>query len=174
MFLIADQVMERQGGAVAAMGLMPQSGLLSVMFFVAAIALAGMPPLSGFIGKLLVMDAARDHDLVWWIWAVILIGSLVTIIGLARAGTLIFWKSHGLPDSDADKEADSEDVLAGEATAAPAAAPVLPLVVCFGLMGAIVLLTIFAGPMTRYADATAAQLFTPTAYIETVLGGGSK
>ncbi|UWR50302.1 monovalent cation/H+ antiporter subunit D [Phaeobacter inhibens] len=176
MFLIADQVMERQGGAVAAMRLMPQSGLLSVMFFVAAIALAGMPPLSGFIGKLLVMDAARDHDLVWWIWAVILVGSLVTIIGLARAGTLIFWKSHGLPDndSDADTEADSDDLLDGSATAAPAATPVLPLVVCFGLMTALVLLTIFAGQMTRYADATAAQLFTPTAYIETVLGGGSK
>ena len=43
--------------------------------------------------------AAREHDLVWWIWAVILIGSLVTIIGLARAGTLIFWKSHGLQDT---------------------------------------------------------------------------
>ena len=178
MFLIADQVMERQGGRIAARPVMQQSGLLSVLFFVAAIAMAGMPPLSGFVGKLLVMDAARDHDLVWWIWAVILIGSLVTIIGLARAGTLIFWKSHGLQDT-ADQAVvvgDSEDLLDGtsQAHAAQAAPSALPLVVCFGLIGAIVLLTIFAGPVTRYAEATAEQLFTPTAYIETVLGGGQK
>ena len=71
---------------------------------------------------------------------------------------------------------DSEDLLDGtsQAHAAQAAPSALPLVVCFGLIGAIVLLTIFAGPVTRYADATAEQLFTPTAYIETVLGGGQK
>ena len=96
LFLIADMVMERQGGEIAPKPVMAQSGLISALFFVAAIAMAGMPPLSGFLGKLLVLDAARDHALAPWVWAVILISSLVTILGLARAGTQFSGNPTGL------------------------------------------------------------------------------
>ena len=68
MFLVADQVMERRGGAIAASAPMAQSGLVSALFFGGAIAMAGMPPLSGFVGKLLVLDAVRDAQLSAWIW----------------------------------------------------------------------------------------------------------
>ena len=58
LFLVADLVMERQGPVDPAVSKpMPQTGLISALFFAAAIALAGMPPLSGFLGKLLVLDA---------------------------------------------------------------------------------------------------------------------
>jgi len=162
LFLISDLVIERRGVEISPKAPMAQNGLISAMFFVAAIALAGMPPLSGFLGKLLVMDAARDHDMVWTIWAVILGGSLVTILGLARAGTLIFWKAY-----DADTEASDTT----EEAARPAA---LPFVATFALIAGLVALTLFAGPMSSYAQATAEQLFTPTAYLETVLGGAAK
>ncbi|MDE4172841.1 monovalent cation/H+ antiporter subunit D [Phaeobacter sp. PT47_59] len=170
LFLIADMVMERQGGEIAAKPVMAQSGLIAALFFAGAIALAGMPPLSGFIGKLLVMDAARGHDLVWWIWGVILVSSLVTIIGLARAGSLIFWKSHGLPPQThtLDKGATPPPVQATSSNSA------LPFVACFGLLAALILLTILAGPMMSYAEATAAQLFAPDAYLETVLERAGK
>lgn len=165
LFLVADQVMERRGGAIAASAPMAQSGLVSALFFAGAIAMAGMPPLSGFLGKLLVLDAARDAALSSWIWGVILTGSLVTIVGFARAGTELFWKSH-----DASLAAETEEDEDGEEDTAPAAVPALPFVAIFGLMGGLVLLSVFAGPVMDYAEATAAQLFDPSAYIETVLG----
>ncbi|AHD00530.1 monovalent cation/H+ antiporter subunit D [Leisingera methylohalidivorans] len=168
LFLVADLVIERQGPWILAQLPMPQTGLVSALFFAAAIALAGMPPLSGFLGKLLVLDATRGVDLAPWIWAVILTGSLITIIGMARAGSLLFWKGHGLPpqDTDTSEEPPLEDLAARPAQ--------LPFVACFGLLGGLVALTVFAGPATRYAEATAAQLYAPTAYIETVLGRPAK
>ncbi|KUP92339.1 monovalent cation/H+ antiporter subunit D [Tritonibacter horizontis] len=174
LFLVADMVRERQGGAISARPVMAQSGLISVLFFVAAIATAGMPPLSGFLGKLLILDAARTSALSVWIWAVILASSLVTIMGFARAGTLIFWKSHGLstddtqttPEGDADAAPSEEDQNAAPVTPRPAA---LPFVALFALLAGLVALTVFAGPMSRYTTATAQDLFAPQAYIETVL-----
>jgi len=38
--------------------------------------MAGLPPFGGFIGKLMVLDAARADPAVWWIWGVVLTGSL--------------------------------------------------------------------------------------------------
>ena len=170
LFLIADMVRARQGGEIAAQPVMAQSGLISALFFAAAIATAGMPPLSGFLGKLLILDAARDQDLSVWIWAVILGSSLVTIMGFARAGTLLFWKSHGLAHADTmeEPEIELESVDKSDAPQGPRA-PALPFVAVFALLAGLVALTVFAGPMTRYTAATAEALFAPSAYIETIL-----
>lgn len=169
LFLVADLVMERRGGAIIAQRPMAQTGLIAALFFAGAIAMAGMPPLSGFVGKLLVMDAARDHDLVWWIWAVILAGSLITIIGLARAGSEIFWKSHDASHiREAEPERPVDDSQPPPEEPAPNA-PILPFIACFGLLAGLVLLTVFAGPMMDYTNATAAQLFDPSLYIDAVL-----
>ncbi|UWQ90133.1 monovalent cation/H+ antiporter subunit D [Rhodobacteraceae bacterium M382] len=169
LFLVADLVMERRGGAIVAQRPMPQSGLISVLFFVGAIALAGMPPLSGFVGKLLVMDAARGTDQVWMIWAVILVSSLITIVGFARAGTILFWESHDAshvreaePDQPIDEtQPDNEDP--GPHTGK------LPFVAIFGLMGGLVLLTVFSGQVMDYSEATAQYLFDPAPYIDAVM-----
>lgn len=37
------------------------------------------------------------------------------------------------------------------------------------LLAGLVALTVLAGPVTRFTEATAAQLFAPQAYIDTVL-----
>jgi multicomponent K+:H+ antiporter subunit D len=164
LFLVADLVMERRGGAIAPTRPMAQTGLISALFFVGAIAMAGMPPLSGFIGKLLVLDAARDAPDATSVWAVILIGSFVTIVGLARAGTLIFWKSH---DADHNPKPEEEDA---EPQPAPEPHPGLAFTAVFGLVGGLILLTLFAGPALEYTSKTAEQLFTPEDYISAVLG----
>lgn len=169
LFLVADLVMERRGGAIIAQRPMAQTGLIASLFFVGAIAMAGMPPLSGFVGKLLVMDAARDHDLVWWIWTVILAGSLITIVGLARAGSEIFWKSHDASHIREEEPEQLEDGSQAQPEEPAPSAPALPFIACFGLLAGLVLLTIFAGPMMDYTDATAAQLFDPNIYIDAVL-----
>ncbi|MTI03873.1 monovalent cation/H+ antiporter subunit D [Roseibium sp. RKSG952] len=167
LFLVADMVMERQGGAIAPKPPMPQSGLISALFFVGAIALAGMPPLSGFIGKLLVLDASRDAPDASIIWAVVLIGSFVTIVGLARAGSLIFWKSH---DAQHNTEHDPENDEEIPYLPAPEPQPGLAFTSVFGAVLGLVLLTLFAGPALEYTSKTAEQLFTPEQYISAVLG----
>jgi multicomponent K+:H+ antiporter subunit D len=154
MFLIADLICQRRGGAIDAAPPMPQNGLIASLFFAGAIALAGMPPLSGFIGKLLVMDAARDAPQAPLIWGVILITSLIAMVGFARAGSMIFWKSYEVAPKDVTP---------------PAPTRALPFVAVFALLGALVALSVFSGPVSTYTEATAAQLFDPTAYIDAVL-----
>jgi multicomponent K+:H+ antiporter subunit D len=148
LFLIADLITDRrQNGTLTAQPRIAQQGLIAAVFFVSAIALAGMPPLSGFIGKLLVMDALRaDAPL---IWSVILGSGLLMVLGFARAGSTLFWKSH----------ATGED-------AAPHDSEPLAFAAIGALLAGLVGLTVLAGPITGWLDATAAGLHAPQAYID--------
>ncbi|MFU8882684.1 MAG: monovalent cation/H+ antiporter subunit D [Rhodobacterales bacterium] len=157
LFLIVDMVRARrlaEDDIIAPRPVLAQNGLVASFFFVSAIAMAGMPPLSGFLGKLLVLDAVRSHDQVWLIWGAILITSLVAVVGFARAGSLVFWKV----------EDRTEQTPRPEATAAA-----LPFVATGGLIAAVIAMTVFAGPVTAFLAATSAQLFDPQAYIAAVL-----
>ncbi|KPQ08557.1 MAG: multicomponent K+:H+ antiporter subunit PhaD [Rhodobacteraceae bacterium HLUCCA12] len=166
LFLIVDQIRARLGSsALVAQPPMASGGLVAALFFGAAIAMAGMPPLSGFVGKLLVMDALRAHPLWIWIWATILITSLISVVGFARAGSTLFWMAHDAgtpmppPDAEARVNRIEDQVHPGAALASIGA-----------MLGLIVALTVLAGPMMRQAEATAAQLHDRQAYIEAVLG----
>jgi multicomponent K+:H+ antiporter subunit D len=132
--------------------------MLGVLFFAAAIGFAGLPPLSGFIGKLLILAAAQPDPLAPWIWGVILVTSLMGIIALARAGSSLFWKSDASPPIPATRAAP--DYLE--------AGPVIALLALLTVLAAA------AGPITAYAQSTAAQLFSPAAYIDAVLGPASE
>ena len=167
LFLIADLVVTRR----AADKLIPlpatvQNGLFAALFFAGAIAMAGMPPLSGFLGKLLVLDAMREPGLMAWTWSAILIGSLLTIVGFARAGSTLFWKSTAVvvPDQDPDEDAQT--------TAAPATAlQVAPTMAVLAVLGALAL---FAGPVSAYLQDTSTQLFDRAGYVSAVLGTGEE
>jgi len=161
LFLIADLVVSRRGQFGDSLSTAPvfhQSGFLAVLFFIGAIGMAGMPPLSGFIGKLQILDASRDSDAMVWIWSVILVTSLMCIIGFGRAGSVLFWKSSSL---------DGEIVVEG------AKWPVLPIISACGMLGGLVALTVFAGPISHYLNGTADQIFDTSQYIRAVLGDGA-
>jgi multicomponent K+:H+ antiporter subunit D len=157
LFLIADLVAERRGVLRDRLVLAPriaQGGLIASLFFIAAIGITGMPPLSGFIGKLLVLDGVRTSAHATWLWALILSTSLIAIVGFSRGGSMLFWKAHALP-----------------AAPAPARRPgALPFVAVGGLLACLALLTLFAGPVHAWLELTAAQLYAPAGYIEAVLG----
>ncbi|MHB1373031.1 MAG: monovalent cation/H+ antiporter subunit D [Thauera sp.] len=157
LFLIADLVAERRGLLRDRLVLAPrfaQGGLIAALFFVAAIAMSGMPPLSGFIGKLLVLDGVRASAHANWFWALILSTSLIAIVGFSRGGSLLFWKPHAQP----------------AAPASARAADTLGFVAVGGLLACLVVLTVFAGPVHAWLELTARQLYAPTGYIEAVLG----
>jgi multicomponent K+:H+ antiporter subunit D len=82
--------------------------------------------------------------------------SLIAIIGFARGGSTLFWKSTAVEG-------------AFESPAQPVA---LPMIAVGLLLAGLVLLTAFAGPVTAYLDLTAGQLFAPVHYIDAVLGAG--
>jgi multicomponent K+:H+ antiporter subunit D len=149
MFLVADLVTRRRAHARLDEATAPiaQSGLIAALYLAAAIAMAGMPPLSGFIGKLLILDAFRDGAPL--VWSVILLSSFLMILGLARAGSTLFWKPAA---SDTPPPEHSAEPLAITATIA--------------LLAGLAALTVLAGPITDWLSATANELDAPSAYIE--------
>jgi multicomponent K+:H+ antiporter subunit D len=164
LFLVADLVISRRAGdRLNAAPATVQNGLFAALFFGAAIAMAGMPPLSGFLGKLLVLDALREPGLIGWAWSAVLIGSLLTIVGFARAGSTLFWKSTAVSVAGTPEQLPSE-TRATPAEVAPAMAA----------LAALAALAIFAGPMAAYLEETSAQIFDRAGYISAVLGLGEE
>jgi multicomponent K+:H+ antiporter subunit D len=151
LFLIVDLVVDRRAhdGLRHALPPIAQAGLISGLFMVSAIATAGMPPLSGFIGKLLVLDALRDQAAL--VWSVILVTSLMTILGFARAGSTLFWKAHASAPHD---------------DPAPHRAEPLTFVAVGLLLAGLVALTVLAGPVTAWMDETARTLHDTAGYID--------
>lgn len=156
LFLLVDMV--RSGRAhleLRATAPMAGAVLISGMFFAAAIAMTGLPPLSGFIGKLLILDAAFSSPIWVWVWGTILVSSLISVVGFARAGSTVFWKAKSV------ERPEGEDL--------PDAPSALSFLAVGGLLSLLVAHTVFAGPMHSYMQATSAQLFSPEPYISTVL-----
>jgi len=157
LFLVVDLVRHSRGHLDLVVDA-PVAGaaLVAGLFMVAGIAMTGLPPLSGFIGKLMVLNAAYDGGQMAWVWTVVLASSLIGIVGFARAGSILFWKaqSEGAPEPDPDR---------------PAAPSALSFVAVGCLIALLLAHTVFAGQMYSYTSATAAQLFAPQDYISTVL-----
>jgi multicomponent K+:H+ antiporter subunit D len=162
LFLVVDLVRERRADGTDGYAPAPPMaghGMVAALFFAAAIGMAGMPPFSGFLGKLLILDALRDTagaTLAWW---AILATSLVAILGFAQGGSAVFWKTAPPAPGGA---------AAADAAAGPAL-PALPVAAALALAAAIVALTVLAGPVMDYMAATAAQLYAPDGYIAAVL-----
>jgi multicomponent K+:H+ antiporter subunit D len=123
--------------------------------------MTGMPPLSGFLGKLMVMDGVRDQSWMAVAWTAILVGSLITIVGFARAGSVLFWKSTSI-SAPTLAEGAADTSQAERVTA-------MQLVPTMAALGVLAVLSIFAGPIAGYMEATAAQLFDSSGYINAVL-----
>lgn len=157
LFLVADVVARRRAGA--ADNCSPGSDFagrqgVGLMFMAAAIAATGLPPLSGFIGKLLILTSVTVLPDWGWAWGVILVTTLFGVIGFARAGSVIFWK-----------------VTQGDAPTAPAPrSDMIAPAIALALLAA---LSAGAGMATAYSDAAAAQVFDRAATARAVLGEGA-
>jgi multicomponent K+:H+ antiporter subunit D len=153
LFLLSDLIGRQRGltgDHFSAAPPLAQPTRLGVLFFLGAVAAAGMPPLSGFLGKLLLLQSAPPSQS-GWLWTIVLTGSLAGLVALSRAGSRIFWKTKGL-----------------RATGCLADLPhIVPPAL---LLAASVVMTVFAAPITGYAEATAMQLLAPQQYIAAVLG----
>jgi multicomponent K+:H+ antiporter subunit D len=162
LFLVTDCIQRRRpenGDMLVPGPRIIASEPLSVLFLLAAIAMAGLPPLSGFVGKLLILEAAQPLPSAPWVWAAILVTTFVAIVALARAGSTLFWKS----------------VAIGEGPLPPVRwQRTTDLLPTCALLLVVAALTVLAGPAIEYMEAAAAQLFDQANYIDAVLGGGAR
>ncbi|MBT9568167.1 MAG: monovalent cation/H+ antiporter subunit D [Thiobacillus sp.] len=155
-FLLADAIAHARGPLADRLESgpeMPGARTLGGLFFVTAIAIVGLPPLSGFLGKFMLLKAATDLPLMPWVWGAVLTTGFVSMIALARSGSVLFYRTHSVHEP--------------EEQIAPTLAGLAPIA---GLLLLIVGLVIWAGPLSDYATATAVQLLTPQHYIAAVLG----
>ncbi len=89
--------LEMGSGRLASIGgLASRRPLLATLFFLSAISLAGLPPFSGFIGKLSLLQAILDAGH-WWVVAAGLVASLLTLINIMRLWQQSFWGGYRRP-----------------------------------------------------------------------------
>jgi multicomponent K+:H+ antiporter subunit D len=162
-FLLADRLMLlRSGSDILQPATLAQAWApLGAAFFIAAVAVAGVPPLAGFMGKALLLQAAGQTPWAVWTVALVLGSSLAMMVALARAGSTLFWKA---PEGPPGRSADAAARASAGSTPLPHQ---LALLLLFGLVLAT---AIAAGPVNRYTQGAAAQLLQRADYIQAVLG----
>jgi multicomponent K+:H+ antiporter subunit D len=156
LFLLAEVVAAQRGDAADRLepaAPVAQPAVLGTVLVLGAMSVAGAPPLTGFIGKIMLLESARDAHGAVWIWITLLGTSLLGLVGMARAGSILFWQVR--PESAAAGSAGFSGRLLMQ-----------PLV----LLAAVVGITVFAAPVKHYADAAAAQVRAPRTYAAPVLG----
>lgn len=177
-------------------GMVRTAPLLALLFFVPAMNLAGIPPLSGFLGKLALVQGGIDRSgfLAYVLVAGAILTSLLTLYAIAKAWNLAFWAgpqstegsgpragAAAEPDFEAGIEADIEagtevgveaEALGVRTATRPSArlprGMALPTVALV-LVG--VAMSVFAGPLFALTDRAAADLHARTPYIDAVLDG---
>jgi len=157
LFLVADVTMRRRGQYADATVPSPRfagQDAVAMAYLVTAIAVVGLPPLAGFVGKLLILDASFAAPGWPAIWATILCTTLVGVVGFSRSGSSLFWKPAA-PNAD--------PVAAVLRRRTDFVAPV-------ALLALLAALTIAAGWVAAQTRVTAAQVMAPQRYVAAVLG----
>ncbi len=181
-------VIERLGGLAAA------SPVLGVLFFVPAMNLAGIPPFSGFIGKLGLIQAGTQQatPMAWVLIVGSVVTALLTLYAVAKTWGYAFWRPRISTEEQILEKVPSltpyfgrlSDAIGPQlATITAPSSPItppaeepptrsMPPLMLGGTTAVVVFslgLSLFAGPLFTYTDSAARQMKSPTAYVEAVL-----
>lgn len=160
LFLIGG-VVGRRGGSFALArlgGLWTSAPLLSLLFLVPALSLAGLPPLSGFFAKLALVKAGLSSGAVALTAAALGTG-LLTLFSMAKIWNEAFWKPAPPPEAGRPLPARGGD----DAVPIGAILVLAALTVGLGLGGSALL---------GLSEEAAGQLLDPSSYIRAVLEKG--
>jgi multicomponent Na+:H+ antiporter subunit D len=135
-------------------GLYRSHPALSILFLIPALSLAGVPPLSGFFAKFMIIRAGVEIE-AWPIVIVALLTGLLTLFSMVKIWAEAFWKP--LP-------AEPRKVPRSTGAVWPLYLPIAGMAALTLMMG------LWAQPIYELAFAAAAQMLDPSIYIEAVLG----
>jgi len=165
---LAVGLIERRAGSTSILkvkGLMRAAPLLAALYFVPAINLGGLPPFSGFIGKVALFTAAAQLGTPAAIALIVggIVTSLLTLYALMRAWNLSFWREEG---ERVEPETEARLSYLGDAPAAAVqterrAIPRVMTASTVGLVAVTLALTVFAGPLYDVCARIGAQAMHP-------------
>ncbi len=154
LFLIGGVIGRKTGTQALAKtgGLYRKAPWLAVLFLIPAMSLGGIPPLSGFFAKFVLVreGIALGEGLV--IAAALAVG-LLTLYSMIKIWNEAFWKSPPAGDRLPDRPV-----------------PFMMLAPCVALAACTVAFGIFPGFFIEVAERAADQIVNPSGYIEAVLG----
>jgi multicomponent Na+:H+ antiporter subunit D len=175
---LAAGLIERVGGSTSITklgGLLKAAPVIAVLYLVPALNLGGIPPFSGFLGKLALFEAsaAQGSPLAYLLIGAGALVSLLTLYALVRVWNMAFWRSRS-------EVAGYDSTLLDNVTEAPNApvlqatrtAPRLMVAATAGMVVVSLALTVFAGPLYGMAARAGADLEGPSFYVDTVFPGG--
>ncbi|WP_353234159.1 monovalent cation/H+ antiporter subunit D [Diaphorobacter ruginosibacter] len=141
------------------------AAFLGIAYLMCTLVIAGLPPLSGFIGKFAMLTALINPlgmgssagmqlgSPGWTLVTLMIVTGLIALLALTRAGIRVFWASH--------------------ARTAPRLRLVEALPIAMLLL-ACILLTVKAEPVMRFTQATANMLHAPGTYVNAVMSARPK
>lgn len=128
---------------------------LGWMFFVAALSLAGIPPLSGFLGKIFITEGTFEARY-YWLGGIGLLTSLAVLYSLMKIFMNVFW---GYTEITEEEEKGTTKGL------------LLPIAILTALT---IALGLGAEGIAEYVDSAVEVLMNPSMYVEAVLGMNPK
>jgi multicomponent Na+:H+ antiporter subunit D len=132
-------------------GLYRDQPVFAVLAMIPIFSLAGVPPLSGFLGKLAIVEGTFAAGAPW-VGGLVLVGGLLTLLSMARVWSDSFWVPAG----------EAQDL-------ATPGAPLLSAIASHSLV--TVAMTVAAEPLFELASRGAHQLLQRDEYVRAVLGG---
>lgn len=159
---LATGLVERRAGSTnldRIGGLAKLAPLLGIIFFVPALNLAGIPPFSGFLGKLGLLQAGISAGgvLPWLLVIGGTVTSLLTLYATIKVWNLAFWRAPRLAAPDL-----------------PARLPGVMVGATLALVVFSVAFTVVAGPLFDISTDAAENLRERTPYIDAVYPGGMR
>jgi multicomponent Na+:H+ antiporter subunit D len=135
-------------------GLWRKEPLLSFLFGVQALSLAGLPPFSGFWGKLMIFKVSINlQD--WFMVGCLVVSGMLTILSMIKVLYYVFWSD---PNDDS--------VLVTPPNVAPLKYTTLALV-CVSLW-----IGLFPAPLLELSEKASQFLMEPRYYSDTILNSG--
>lgn len=142
-------------------GLLRQNPFIAWMFALAGLSLVGLPPLSGFFGKVALVEAGLESGK-WIVTGISLVVSVLTLIYMTKIWANVFWgdKVEKAPIVTQD----------GRVFELPEHAPRLMNSATLGIVCVTLLIAVFAEPIWHLCEQAANELLDPgSSYVSAVM-----
>jgi multicomponent Na+:H+ antiporter subunit D len=162
LFLVGGLVEDTTGtGALYRLGgLVRRAPVIAALFTLPALSLAGVPPFSGFLAKLALVQAglSGEHYLVI---AAGLAAGVLTLFSMSKIWAGVFW---GVPDDPVPALADPDGPRLGAGT--------VMTVATAAMVAVTLVIPLYAGPVWQLSERAGEQLLDREGYATAVFGNG--